>query len=508
MAYRDAVLGTSGLVGYWRLGDTGTTATDSSGNARHGTITGATVGATSLLASDTVDTALSFDGVNDAVTIADSTNMSGTAGLTVEAWIHATVWLTGAPIINRRTTGNVGGYVLEMAATTGTMNFYLYSGSWQLVTSTGWSLNTTYHIVATHDGVTARIYRNGIEVASTPVAGSIGAPTANIVIGQSISTTTRVWTGRIDEVAVYNVALGATTVSDHYTTGTTVGSPSRTALQTAALLTTNTRTASQTVAIVTTSSRLASQTGAIAATSSRTAVQAAAVTTTSQRSAAQAASIKTTTSRTATQGAAIATSATPSRTASQAAAILTTLARAASQAAALQTTNSRTTVQSVAIAVVASPSRTALQTAAILTTQSRVAAQLAAIRTSAERAAAQSAAVSTTSTRTAPQSTAVLTTGSRTAPQTAALVVTSTRIALQTVAITISSLPDSAALETVTWTREPPETVIWSTAAAFESVVWSTQLAESVTWEQIDFKEVVHWDAQEPVELVVWTLSR
>ena len=75
-------------VGYWRLGETsGTTAKDASGTNPGTYRNGALLGQASLLPSDSANSAVSFDGVNDYVGIPSSTALKPTARVSVEAWI-------------------------------------------------------------------------------------------------------------------------------------------------------------------------------------------------------------------------------------------------------------------------------------------------------------------------------------------------------------------------------------------------------------------------------------
>ena len=83
--YGDAVLDTSGLVGYWRMGEAaGPTFADSKGT-NHATAFGGTAfGVPGGVAGDP-DKAGRFDGVNDYAKA--SVNLSGTSATTVEFWL-------------------------------------------------------------------------------------------------------------------------------------------------------------------------------------------------------------------------------------------------------------------------------------------------------------------------------------------------------------------------------------------------------------------------------------
>ena len=116
-----------------------------------------------------------------------------TSAISVESWIFPSVIFGGASIVNRRTTGNVGGFSLELAPSN-TIGFYVYiSGSWYVATSPANSVNLNQwsHVVGTYDGSTIKIYINGVLQASTSISGTINNP-----------TTPNVWIGRILQARV------------------------------------------------------------------------------------------------------------------------------------------------------------------------------------------------------------------------------------------------------------------------------------------------------------------
>ena len=76
----------TGLVAAWSFdAGTGTTAADATGKGHTGTISGATWSATGKNGG-----ALSFDGVNDWVTVADANDLDLTSGMTLSAWVNPT----------------------------------------------------------------------------------------------------------------------------------------------------------------------------------------------------------------------------------------------------------------------------------------------------------------------------------------------------------------------------------------------------------------------------------
>ena len=80
----------------------------------------------------------------------------------------------------------------------------------------------------TYDGTAVRIYRNGVQVASTSKSGATIPSTTNVLHwgDTRVSGAEGNWLGgSLDEVAVYNAALSAATLASHYQSG--VAPPSK-----------------------------------------------------------------------------------------------------------------------------------------------------------------------------------------------------------------------------------------------------------------------------------------
>jgi hypothetical protein len=72
------------------------------------------------------------------------------------------------------------------------------------------------HVVLVYDGSKARIYHNGLEVASGDLSGNINSSSKPFIIGARSFSPTENFEGLIDEVAIYSRVLDTTTISDHY----------------------------------------------------------------------------------------------------------------------------------------------------------------------------------------------------------------------------------------------------------------------------------------------------
>lgn len=89
------------------------------------------------------------------------------------------------------------------------------------------------YVVATYDGSTLRLYLNAVLAAQTPVSGPIDKTTAPLEIGSYAGGA--IWSGAIDDVAVYDRALPAATVTARYKLGINPNPPSPNAYSQAVL---------------------------------------------------------------------------------------------------------------------------------------------------------------------------------------------------------------------------------------------------------------------------------
>jgi chitodextrinase len=183
----------------------GNVVTDASGNDHTGSIVGAT------WVPGRYGTALSFDGAASYVDLGSLGTFYRT-GFTLEAWVQKQSNLRNDVAVVGTWTGADGGpmiWVDHLAShyqltLNGGLSNYLDSGrnpvagQWQ-------------HLAASFDGTTARFYINGIEVASRAVAA--GAGNSNSwKIGAYNSPAGGFFDGLIDDVRIYNRALGGSEI--------------------------------------------------------------------------------------------------------------------------------------------------------------------------------------------------------------------------------------------------------------------------------------------------------
>jgi hypothetical protein len=203
-----------GLVASYGLDEgSGTTVSDSSTNKNNGTVTNAT------WTTGYFGNALKFTGAgNSYVTVADAPSLDLTGGLTLEAWVNPSSlnspppgngWLA-AVAKEHQNSGNDIAYALYAANGTGTPPalHLLINGTDVGVQGTGvLPLNTWTFLAGTYDGATMRLYVNGALAASKAQTGAVTTTADPLRIGGDWSG--EMFTGAIDNVRVYNRALGA-----------------------------------------------------------------------------------------------------------------------------------------------------------------------------------------------------------------------------------------------------------------------------------------------------------
>lgn len=194
---------------YWPLDeDSGTTATDVSGNGRDGTINGATVGNAGGVCGTTY---FSFDGVDDGV---DSSYEAPSGNRTLAAWFRTSHNFGGNGVIIEGGGAKEGQFRFE---SDNKIHAYAYDTSYRTVVS-----NTTLNDGAWHLGVFVMNEGTDIELfidgasQGTAAIGAIAETSFAARIGFE-NGPDKYYTGDIDEAAIWNgYAMAASEVSDLY----------------------------------------------------------------------------------------------------------------------------------------------------------------------------------------------------------------------------------------------------------------------------------------------------
>jgi PKD repeat protein len=198
----------AGLVAAYGFEEgSGTVAGDSSGTGNHGTISGAT-----WTTAGKFGKALYFDGVNDTVSIADSSSLD-LVNMTLEAWVRpASVSRATNVLFKER---GKKGLAYAMYASNGTnlppAGYVYRNGNVSAVGPSALPVNTWTHLATAYDGSALRLYVNGTLAATRAVTGAPPATANALRIGGNA-----IWgeyfSGLIDEVRVYNRALSQSEV--------------------------------------------------------------------------------------------------------------------------------------------------------------------------------------------------------------------------------------------------------------------------------------------------------
>ena len=131
--------------------------------------------------------------------------------MTLEAWVYPTVTpTTWSTVLMKEQPGAL---VYSLYAGSSANRPYVYfntasdsSGERGTIGPNALPLNAWSHLAGTYDGATLRLYVNGVLVVSQPFTGSIVTSTGALRLGGN-SLWGEYFTGRIDEVRIYNRAL-------------------------------------------------------------------------------------------------------------------------------------------------------------------------------------------------------------------------------------------------------------------------------------------------------------
>jgi hypothetical protein len=184
----------------------GVLALDSSGQANTGTLAGPT-----WTTSGKFGSALSFNGVDAWVTIADAPSLDVTTGLTIEAWVNPSSGTGSRTIVLKEMPAGLA-YALYSAVSGQRPVGYVHTRRDASAVGTATvPLNTWTHLAFTFDGSSLRLYVNGTLVRTSSSGGSSGPIVTgdgalriggNAVFGEYFR-------GLIDEVRIYNRPLTA-----------------------------------------------------------------------------------------------------------------------------------------------------------------------------------------------------------------------------------------------------------------------------------------------------------
>jgi Concanavalin A-like lectin/glucanases superfamily len=203
-------LGTNTLISRWLFDEPDSlTALDLAG-LNHGSLVNGPLRIPGTIGSG----ALQFDGSNDHVNVPDSTSLDLSNRFTIAFWFKPSVLLNGTSGRKDLLQKFLSYWILlNYPANDGRLSFVLNSGSpYARSTTTTWNANQWYHLAATYDGVTMKLFINGVLEGTAPTT-LVPANTANpLQIGGN--TTQGYWfPGALDDVRLYGSPLAADAIA-------------------------------------------------------------------------------------------------------------------------------------------------------------------------------------------------------------------------------------------------------------------------------------------------------
>ncbi len=221
------------LAGAWGFeAGSGTTAIDSSGNSNTATF----VGTPTWQSAGRFGNAISFDGIDQSLTVPDPANNSldFTQSFTLSAWVQPSAIHTDYRAVLAKANSTIGlgpPYslyasvdsstcpVIGSGAVAGLVHVNGTSGPTYVVCDTPLATGIWTHIAVTYDGTNLRLYRNGVLMATTPVPPAVPA-TLSIMepstgaLQMGASEFGEQFAGALDEPRAYNYALPLTAGSN------------------------------------------------------------------------------------------------------------------------------------------------------------------------------------------------------------------------------------------------------------------------------------------------------
>ena len=159
--------------------------------------------------------AASFNGVSSYASVPNSSGLSPTAAVTLEAWVFPTQLLpTTMGVIGKNYQTS---YFLGIQSS-GRVVFYPKGGlSFRSRVTGVIPVNRWTHIAGTYDGTTTRIYINGVQdTSSTGYTGAVGTNTDSLFIGADrVGPPTLFFKGLIDNVRIWAAARTAAQITQN-----------------------------------------------------------------------------------------------------------------------------------------------------------------------------------------------------------------------------------------------------------------------------------------------------
>ena len=217
---------TSGLVGHWTFDGqylNTTTSTDTSGSNNNGTLTGAN--GKPLPTAGKLGQALSFDGVDDVISMAANSNYAfGTGNFAISQWVYVAQAADVQQNAGLVSHYNGASWFTEIKPVA-TNTYGFYTGSVHVDSTVAITYGQWVHFAVVREGTgtnQTKMYVNNVLATSFTNATNYTATTNKLWLGNinfdSYPTQYR-FKGSLDDVRVYNRALSANEVLQLYNLG-------------------------------------------------------------------------------------------------------------------------------------------------------------------------------------------------------------------------------------------------------------------------------------------------
>jgi hypothetical protein len=219
----------SGLVGYWTFNGPdvkGSTVIDRSGKGNDGTITGA------VPAKGKLGQGMGFDGSGDYIRVTDPAggelDFGEGASFTLSLWFSRNTYTTQQLLLYKVSNGSSGeGYFVYIDPTIDDIVFRILDtdiNAYEKSSKTTFTSNSWNHFVGVWADTFMKVYINGADDTDADpgngpiedIGSLVSTGNLNIGIGDGEGTE---FTGRIDDVRIYNRALSETEITNLYTLG-------------------------------------------------------------------------------------------------------------------------------------------------------------------------------------------------------------------------------------------------------------------------------------------------
>lgn len=217
MSYESVVLADSPKL-YYRLGQTTSTMTDSSGSGLAGTVVGSPErGITGLLTGD-ADSAIKFNAANQEVSRAHNALLNVADTFTFEAWIKVTAIAGGQHCICFKIGGsNTTAKFVVLAE--GKLQLRVPGKANIITGKTVLVAGVIYHVVVVKSGSTRKLYVNGVDDTGALEEFTCKNNEGTLHLGVEEPGEGENFNGVLDEFAYYSTALSEARVKAHYEAG-------------------------------------------------------------------------------------------------------------------------------------------------------------------------------------------------------------------------------------------------------------------------------------------------